>query len=231
MLRQLTSTMNTEYRDDEEHPSNSIPRLTDEENDTESQDGYLHISNASDSSENGLPIPMWMRESAKSFKYRWVPLPLRKAGRATIGWIKGPTPPRELRIIPFYPQVQEAPLRLMNRYLPKQRHRICLLIGFYAIWFLTWSLMLRHNTSSGYIEGYGKPSNIWCGASFWSVTLSILASGMILMNRQEQRQWLWFEWQWLQTLLVCSSSISLSGQLQRNPAPRAPSGGQSIYRL
>jgi hypothetical protein len=159
--------MRTEYRDDEDQSTPNIPYLTDDETDVESQDRNLHIRNASESSENGHSIPIWMRESAKSFKYKWVPLPLRKAGRATAEWIKGPIPPRELRISPLYPQIQEAPLRLMDRYIPKQRHRICLLIALYATWFLTWSLMLKQNSTSGYIKGYGKPSNIWCGASFW----------------------------------------------------------------
>lgn len=164
--------MPTEYRDDEEQSTTrNIPYLTDEDTDVESQDRDLPIRNSSQSSENGLPIPIWMRESAKSFRYRWLPLPLRKAGRATLEWIKGPRPPRELRIEPLYPDIQSAPLRLMDRYLPKQRHRICLLIAFYAIWFLTWSLMLKHNSTSAYIEGYGKPSSLWCGASFWFVSL------------------------------------------------------------
>jgi hypothetical protein len=161
--------MHTEYRDDENQPAHNIPFITDEETDVESQDQNLHIRNASESSENGLPIPIWMRESAKSFRYKWIPLPLRKAGRATAKWIKGPIPPHELRIKPLVPQIQEAPLRLMDRYLPEHRHRICLLIAFYAVWFLTWSLMLNHNSTAGHIEGYGKPTNIWCGASFWFV--------------------------------------------------------------
>ncbi|ERF76649.1 hypothetical protein EPUS_04469 [Endocarpon pusillum Z07020] len=159
--------MTPEYRDDENESTRNISSLTDQDTDLESRDHTLHIRNASDTTDNGLPIPIWMRESAQSFKYKWVPLPLRKAGRATAEWIKGPKPSRELRIKPLYPQIQEAPLRLMDRYLPKQRHRICLLIASYAVWLLIWSLMLKHNSASAYIEGYGKPSNIWCGASFW----------------------------------------------------------------
>ena len=163
--------MHTEYRDDEDQHTHNIPDLTDSETDVESQDRNLHIRNASESSENGLPVPIWMRESAKSIRYTWVPLPLRKTGRVTAEWIKGPMPPQELRIKPMYPQIQEAPIRLMDKYLPKQRHRISLLVAFYAVWFLIWSLMLKHNSTSGYIEGYGKPTNIWCGASFWFVQL------------------------------------------------------------
>ena len=28
--------------------------------------------------------------------------------------------------------------------------------------------MLKHNATSGYIKGYGRPTNLWCGASFWN---------------------------------------------------------------
>ena len=174
-------SMHTEYRDEEDQPPSNISVLDDEQTDVESRGGNLLIRNASGSSEDGIPVPVWMREPSKPFRNRWIPLPLRRAGRAAMKWIRGPIPPCELRIKPLYPQIQEAPLRLMDRYLPKQRHRIFLLIAFYAAWFLTWSLMLKHNSSSAYIAGYGKPSNIWCGASFWFV------NGLILFNRQVRR--------------------------------------------
>jgi hypothetical protein len=28
--------------------------------------------------------------------------------------------------------------------------------------------MLKHHATSGFIEGYGRPSNLWCGSSFWN---------------------------------------------------------------
>ena len=159
--------MTTEYRDDPEDGLREIPPLTDDEDDPEDQDQTLHVRSNSESSQP-LPLPVWLRESAKTFKFRWVPLPLRKAGRATADWIKGPIPPKELRVRPWFPMVQEAPIKLLDKYVPKRRHRLMLLALFYACWLLTWSLMLAHNSTSGYIKGYGKPSNIWCGASFWN---------------------------------------------------------------
>jgi LCCL domain len=164
--------MGSEYRDDEEAAVRDIPYLTDDETDVEPQDRTLHIRSASESSDSQtrptLPLPVWMRESAKSFRFRWVPLPLRKAGRATAAWIKGPVPPRELKIIPLFPHIQEAPIRFLDRYFPKKRHRIFFLLVFYASWFLTWSLILRAHSTSGFITGYGRSTNIWCGANFWS---------------------------------------------------------------
>lgn len=120
-------------------------------------------------SSRALPAPVWMRESSKSFRWRWVPLPLRKAGRAIANWSRGPQPPVELKIEPFFPTIQEWPLRVMDRFVPKRRHRILLLAIVYLAWFLPWALVLRHVSSEGEVPGYGKPNNIWCGATDWFV--------------------------------------------------------------
>jgi LCCL domain len=156
-----------EFRDDEDQATHDFPSLTDDESDVESQDRNLHLESGVEAP-NPHSLPVWMRESAKSFKYKWVPLPLRKAGRATARWVKGPQPPRDLHIRPWLPHIQEAPIRLVDRFAPKKCHRVFLLLALYACWLLTWSLMLWHNSSSGHIKGYGKPENLWCGASFWN---------------------------------------------------------------
>ncbi|THC89559.1 hypothetical protein EYZ11_010993 [Aspergillus tanneri] len=56
-------------------------------------------------------LPVWLRESSKSFRWSWVPLPLRKAGRATANWVKGPKPPHELLLKPLFPRFQALPVR------------------------------------------------------------------------------------------------------------------------
>jgi hypothetical protein len=162
--------MPAQYRDREPDGLREIPPLSDDEEvgDVESQEGNFHVGHASETSENGGAIPIWLQESAKSFRFRWVPLPLRKAGRATVNWVKGPIPPRELKIRPCFARVQETPIRLMNKYVPKYKHRVCLLMVFNALWFLVWSLMVRHNSTASNIEGFGQPTNLWCGASFWN---------------------------------------------------------------
>lgn len=130
---------------------------------------------------SGLPPPVWLTESSKSFRWRWVPLPLRKAGRATVKWLKGPQPPKDLLFTPLFPQIQELPIRLRDRLLPKKRYRIALLLVAYFSWFLSWSLVLRHTVSSGHIEGYGQPTPIACSATYWSVLLE-LDVGYVTIN-------------------------------------------------
>jgi hypothetical protein len=141
------------YRDEEEPVST---------NDEQDPDDTLHTSREESS------VPVWLQESADTFKYKWIPLPLRKTGRSIATWVKGPQPPRVLKIEPIFPKVQQAPIRLLDRYLPNKKQRVLLLIALYAAWFLTWSLMLKHHSTAGFIKGYGKPVNLWCGASFWN---------------------------------------------------------------
>ncbi|KAJ9497691.1 hypothetical protein H2202_006724 [Exophiala xenobiotica] len=158
-----------EYRDDdEENQAADFPILTDDEREDDAVSRDLHMRSASESSAAALPLPIWLRESAATFKYKWVPLPVRKASRAVVTWVKGPVPPRILKIEPIFPKIQQAPPRLLDRYAPTRKQRLILLVGLYACWFLTWSLMLKQHSTSGFIKGYGKPQNLWCGASFWN---------------------------------------------------------------
>ena len=204
----------------DDDPESRAADMADRDSDVQSSTNGLHIRNESDDDEDGAPVPVWMQESSKSFKYRWVPLPLRKSGRAMLKWIKGPLPPQELHIKPWWPAIQEAPLRILDRYVPNRRYKICLQLLLYVVWSLTWSLMLKHNSTSGYIEGYGKPSNIWCGASFWFVIwLRRRPTGTrYLTLEQERRKRLWPERQQLSTFLFRAYGLPLPSKLRlRSP--------------
>ena len=128
----------------------------------------MHIRSDSPHGDARFPLPVWLSESSKSFRWKWVPLPLRKVARSVVTWTKGPDPPRIQRIRPFLPTVQEAPAKLIDRHLPRPSHKAALLGFFYFCWLLTFSLVLHRSASAGNIRGYGKPNPIWCGASYWS---------------------------------------------------------------
>lgn len=113
------------------------------------------------------PIPVWLRESSKSFHWNWVPFRLRQFARAVAAWTKGPDPPQIQKITPFFPSLQQAPVRLLARYFPGKAQKAGLLATFLFCWFLTFSLVLHHSASAGNIKGYGQPKPIWCGASYW----------------------------------------------------------------
>lgn len=128
----------------------------------------MHFRSGSSSSQDGqLPMPIWLRESSKSYHWKWVPLRVRKAARAIVAWCNGPNPPEMQSISPFYPSFQEAPIKIIDTLCPRTTHKAGLLLFFYFSWLLTFSLVLNHSATAGYIKGYGTPSPIWCGASYW----------------------------------------------------------------
>ena len=128
----------------------------------------MHVRSGSPGSQEGhFPVPVWLWESSKSFHWRWVPLRVRKAARATAAWCKGPDPPQMQRVTSFLPSVQEAPMKIIDKLFPRTIHKAGLLLFFYFCWLLTFSLVLNHSATAGYIKGYGKPSPVWCGANYW----------------------------------------------------------------
>ncbi|OOQ85651.1 LCCL domain protein [Penicillium brasilianum] len=118
--------------------------------------------------EAGSSLPIWLQESSKSFRWGWVPLPLRKAGRATVNWIKGPDPPHVLLLKPLFPRLQELPVQYFEHFFPKRKQKLALLLLLYTSWFLPWFLVLLHSRSSGYIEGYGQLQTLSCSTNFWA---------------------------------------------------------------
>lgn len=124
--------------------------------------------------EAGSALPIWLQESSKSFRWSWVPLPLRKAGRATVHWIKGPDPPHMLLLKPLFPRLQELPVQYLEHFFPKRKQKIALLLLLYTSWFLPWFLVLLHSRSSGYIEGYGQLQTLSCSTTFWYVPISLI---------------------------------------------------------
>ncbi|KAL6722123.1 hypothetical protein ACLMJK_001229 [Lecanora helva] len=152
----------SKWQDEEDHlPEASTPGSSDMD--------IRSLSSSQTEGNRSLPLPVWMRESSKSFHWRWVPLPIRHAARAVVKWSKGPDPPQIQKITPFFPFIQEAPAKFIDKHLPKRRHKAALLAFFYFCWLLTFILVLNHSAKAGNIKGYGKPASVWCGATFWNM--------------------------------------------------------------
>ena len=98
----------------------------------------------------------------------WIPAPTVKLTEAVFTWIKGPQPPRVFKIEPFLPRVQQAPVRLVDRWCPKHRHKITLLLAFYLCWLATFSAVVHYSARSSEIVGWGQPTEISCLEAYWS---------------------------------------------------------------
>lgn len=148
------------------------PPLTDSESDNEEPNLTAHVLDveaAQEETGTTFRMPVWLRESSSSFQWSWVPLPLRKAGRATARWVKGPDPPHDLLFQPLFPKFQELPVKFLDRYAPRKAHKVTLLLVVYVLWLLPWFLVNLKSRSSGNIEGFGRPHAISCAASYWWV--------------------------------------------------------------
>ncbi|KAL2062926.1 hypothetical protein VTL71DRAFT_5998 [Oculimacula yallundae] len=141
----------------DEHPDDPIDEST--------QTNVLHMDDLSDDS--SPPTPRFMQDQA-SYRYmKWVPTSVRRVSKSVVKWAKGPNPPHIHTIETILPIVQEFPIRLLDRYVPKRRHKITLLVAFYFTWILTFSVVMKQSTVATEIEGWGTPGNIGCGNTYW----------------------------------------------------------------
>ncbi len=113
------------------------------------------------------PTPVFIQDQGPYKRMKWVPVPIRRVGKALVRWAKGPDPPHIHTIKPLLPWIQEVPIRLLDRYFPKRKHRILLLIGYYFLWIMTFALVMRQSSFATEIEGWGAPGNIGCGNTYW----------------------------------------------------------------
>ncbi|EEY17970.1 LCCL domain-containing protein [Verticillium alfalfae VaMs.102] len=82
-------------------------------------------------------------------------------------WKWGPQNPRDWKIKPVFPRIQEFPLLLVEKYLPKRKQRLVVVFFYVAIWAVTFALVKRAETLATEIEGWRTPSEIGCGATYW----------------------------------------------------------------
>jgi hypothetical protein len=113
------------------------------------------------------PTPRFLQDEGSWKRWKWVPYPVRKMCRNAAQWIKGPVNPQDYKITPLLPAVQHAPLWLLERVLPRPQHRLWLAFGWLAAWLITFVFVLRNGQVSTEIEGWGTPTTIGCGNTYW----------------------------------------------------------------
>lgn len=146
------------YHDDPNEDSDEAAALL-----GEADDGTFSIH--SENHDNTLPARI--RSKWNYFVENRIPVPLKRASRATIKWVKGPQPPYIYTIEPIFPAVQTTPIYLVDRFFPKRRHKAAALLFLYFWWLLIFSLVLRKSASTAEVPGYGVPSTISCAARYW----------------------------------------------------------------
>ncbi|KAI1814522.1 hypothetical protein GGS20DRAFT_548105 [Poronia punctata] len=112
--------------------------------------------------------PRFMQDQTSGKQWKWIPYPARRVVQTVSRWIAGPQPPRIWKIDPLFPNIQHAPLRLVDRILPARRRRVWLFFAYFAAWILTFAIVFWKGQATSETEGWGEPTDIGCGASYWS---------------------------------------------------------------
>lgn len=136
--------------------------------DTDHPDAPIREAPLSDLEEdNSPPTPRFIQDEGSWKRFKWVPYPIRRIIKAGVKWAHGPPNPIRYRIEPFFPLLQHAPIVLLDKYVPRKLHRALLVVAYFALWILTFALVKRNGQSVGEIQGWGTPTSISCGASYW----------------------------------------------------------------
>ncbi|KAL2760686.1 hypothetical protein ACRALDRAFT_1059548 [Sodiomyces alcalophilus JCM 7366] len=109
-------------------------------------------------------------EAQDSWKrWNWVPYPVRRFSKAASRWARGPVHPKQWKIEPFFPRIQHSPLWLVDQLVPGRLRlrRVALVFLYLAVWVVTFALVKREGTLASDLAGWGEPSNIGCGATYW----------------------------------------------------------------
>ncbi|PTB79754.1 hypothetical protein M440DRAFT_1389675 [Trichoderma longibrachiatum ATCC 18648] len=103
------------------------------------------------SSDGSAPTPRFIQDERSSKRWRRIPYPVRRVLLAVAKWSRGPPNPQPYRIRPLFPAVQEYPLRLVDRFLPKA-YRTWALFLYFSLWLVTFVLVFFFRQEGRFIK-------------------------------------------------------------------------------
>ncbi|KAK3327712.1 hypothetical protein B0T19DRAFT_484769 [Cercophora scortea] len=129
-------------------------------------DDVVHVAELEEP-DSRPPTPRFIQDESSWKRWKWVPYPVRRFTIAVGRWTRGPPIPQDFKIKPLFPQIQHAPIALLDKYLPRRAHRIWLYFGYLAVWLITFILVMRSGLVATEVEGWGTPIPIGCGNANW----------------------------------------------------------------
>jgi hypothetical protein len=150
-----------------EHIRPTSEDITSASSSSSSQPAADIVETSSIHSTTSNPTPRFLQDEGEWKRFKWVPYPVRRFSKAAARWARGPPTPRPYKIEPFYPEIQRAPLRLLDRYVPRRRHRVWLTFAYAAVWIVTYALVMSQGQKASELPGYGIPGDIGCGNTYW----------------------------------------------------------------
>jgi len=118
-------------------------------------------------SDSSPPTPRFLQDEGSWKRWKWIPYPVRRTCKVVAKWARGPANPRRYTITPLFPNIQQAPLRALDRYIPQRKHRLWLLFAYFAVWIVSYALVMRQGLKATEIGDWGAPADIGCGNTYW----------------------------------------------------------------
>lgn len=154
-------------QDTRETDGEDIPAIASSSNTSETDGTEVIRDDASDAADSSPPTPRFLQDEGSWKRWKWMPYPVRRACKAFAKWARGPANPRHHKITPVFPNIQQAPLRLLDRYVPRRRHRLWLLFAYFTLWIVSYALVMSQGLKVTEIAGWGEPAEIGCGNTYW----------------------------------------------------------------
>lgn len=95
-------------------------------------------------------------------------------------WLRGPKPPHVYRINPWFPHLQAAPARLIDRRFPQRSSKIALLFGGLIVWMVVFFAWSKASVAGQDVPGYGQPVKLSCHHRLWFVSVLTWLSDLVL---------------------------------------------------
>lgn len=85
---------------------------------------------------------------------------------ALFQWLGGPRPSRPFRISPSFPQIENLPVRFLDRHL-EWRQKFWLLLALCLVWIVSFSAISAVSERSCRVPGYKSPLRLSCVSRPW----------------------------------------------------------------
>ncbi|KAJ6132289.1 hypothetical protein N7471_007504 [Penicillium samsonianum] len=101
-------------------------------------------------------------------------------------WLRGPTPAHVYYINPWFPRLQAAPARLIDRKFPHRNSKIALLFGGLIFWIVVFFASLKASVAGQEVPGYGQPVKLSCHHRLWSNSTNCGLNGDLCRPFEDQ---------------------------------------------
>jgi hypothetical protein len=113
-----------------------------------------------------IPPPAPCSQAPGSLR-RHLPLRFIRSCEKYALWLKGPQPPRKLKIRPICSRIQTVSIRLINRWAAKYYQRFWVLLGYYILWLLLFVTIIYKSTSRDGFGADGPLVKLSCISRLW----------------------------------------------------------------